>query len=219
MNKTKNSIGKIGKYLREVSIVVLGVAITLSVSVWISNKNEKKNMALCLSAIITELERNAAVFEENVLRLQKSIKYANYIRMNDEKSINQDSINYYAHSSDGYGWGVIESPNIVIKDAFEMFKSFGTMRNMGNKEELVSIWEVYNRMENTQQFLDLCFQIKREESMKETQLQADGKRIAVPMKTFYNNTFSQEMVQKCEEASEMIKETILKLEKSKIIKR
>ena len=90
MNKTKNLIGKIGKYLREVSIVVLGVAITLSVSVWIGNNNEKKDMALCINAIITEWERNAAVFDWNVEMFQKSINYANYIRMTDEKSILQD---------------------------------------------------------------------------------------------------------------------------------
>ena len=211
MNKTKNSIGKVGKYLREVSIVVLGVAITLSVSVWIGNNNEKREMALCLSNIKTELERNAMVFEWNVEWLQKSVKYANYIRMNDEKSINQDSINYYMHSADGYGWGVIESPNIVAKDAFEMYKSFGTLRNMDNKEKLVSIWEVYKKMENTQQFLDLCFQLKREERQKENILKADGKLIIIPVKIFYSDSYVYEMVRICEETSKVIKEVLANL--------
>lgn len=208
---------KIGKYLREVSIVVLGVAITFAVSLWFSNYNEKKEMSLCLKAIKTELENNAEVFEFNSIWMQKSIKYANYIRLHDEKSISKDSINYYSHSSDGYGWGIIESPRFVIKDAFEMFKSFGSMRNM-NKESLVLIWRVYNKMENAQQFFDLCFQIKREEFMKETQLRREGKHISVPMQLFYSNSLPYEMVRYSEETSKIIKETILEIEKLKILK-
>ena len=47
----KESIKKSGKYLREISVVVIGVAITLSVSYWIGVKNEKRDMALHLRAI------------------------------------------------------------------------------------------------------------------------------------------------------------------------
>ena len=205
-------MGKIGKYLREVSIVVLGVAITLSVSDLISNINEKRDLALCLDAIKIELERNATVFEANVEWLQKSLNYANYIHSLNRNPSNQDSINYYMHSEDGYGWGVIQLPNLVAKDAIEMFKFSGIMRNMKDKEKLVSILEVYRRIENTQQFLDLCFQIKREESMKKAQLRFDGQQIAIPMQLFYRNTYSYEMVRQCKEASELIKEVLAKLE-------
>jgi hypothetical protein len=65
----------------------------------------------------------------------------------------------------------------------------------------------------------MCFQAKREVSMKEMQQEADGKRIIVPMLTFYKNSFPYEMVRVCEETSKMIRGTIMELEQTNIIKR
>ena len=41
--KQKNSINKIGKYLREISVSVIGVAITLSASYWIGITDHQQN--------------------------------------------------------------------------------------------------------------------------------------------------------------------------------
>jgi hypothetical protein len=107
MDKTSNSITKIGKYLREISVVVIGIAITLSLNFWINNSNERKNLAIYLNSIIIEMERNAESFDYFANAFQKSAGYARYIQSHNEKSISMDSIVYYAHSSDGFGWGVI----------------------------------------------------------------------------------------------------------------
>ena len=48
------SIEKIGKYLREISVVVIGVAITLFASFLLTNSNEKKDIALYLSSLKME---------------------------------------------------------------------------------------------------------------------------------------------------------------------
>jgi hypothetical protein len=42
MSKFKTSTSKIGRYLREISVVVIGVAITLSASYWVTSRSEKK---------------------------------------------------------------------------------------------------------------------------------------------------------------------------------
>ena len=211
--------------MREISVVVIGVAITLFASSWITNRNEKRDMALCLNAIIIELERNANAFDDYAKRLHKSTRYTAYIRSHDEKSVSQDSIMYYSGASDesdddryGIGWGALQSETLLIKDAFEMFKTFGSMRNVANKEVLISIWEIYNRMENVQRFIDEGFQMKREIAMNELPLRLEGK-VNAPMRLFYFISMSQIMESQCKEISEIIRLEISKLEEAKIVKR
>ena len=219
MDKIKNSLAKTGKYFREISVVVIGVAITLSVNVWITNSNNRKNLALYLNTIIIELNANAESFENQSKMFQKSARYADYIRLHDEKSLNKDSINYYAHSNDGYGWGVIQSATIYGKDAFEMFKTSGAMRQINDKELLMSIWGTYAYMENVQLFIEMGFQRKREESMIAWQLSLYGKSNIVPMQLFYSADLPYQMVQQCKDMAERIRETVSKLEESKMVKR
>jgi len=217
MNSQKSSISQIGKYLREISVVVIGVAITLSVGVWISNSSEKRNLALNLNALKLELERNAESFEQQAQKWQKSVKYANYLKSHDEKSVNQDSIAYYAQNGDGFGWGYFLPVNIFDKNAFEMFKTSSVMSQVDDKELLMSIWKTYSNMEFVQRYIDLSLQIKREEVMKEVQLRMDGKQITVPTKIFYLSGWSYDMVYNCMATSKMLRETISQLEKSKYL--
>jgi len=175
-------MSKIGNYLREISVVVIGVAITLSLTFWISNSNERKNLSLYLNALKMELKSNSEKSDLFTKWFQKSANYANYIQLYSEKSINQDSITHYRQSdNDGVGWGHTYSYTIFDKNAFEMFKTSGAMRQVDDKELLMAIWQVYSKMENVQLFLDMCFQIKREESMAENQSKANGKSVIVPM--------------------------------------
>ena len=50
---------KILKYLRELSIIIIGVAITAGVGFWINNRNNKKDLESHLIAVKLELEYNA----------------------------------------------------------------------------------------------------------------------------------------------------------------
>ncbi|MDR1602591.1 MAG: hypothetical protein LBS42_09220 [Tannerella sp.] len=61
--KIKISAGKIVTCLCELSIVVIGIAIMLSVNNWLTTRNEKKDMALYLNAVKLELETNLADLE------------------------------------------------------------------------------------------------------------------------------------------------------------
>ena len=219
MSKSKISIKNIRKYFRELSVVVIGVAITLSASNWISNRTEKRNLALYLNAIILELETNAESFELQAKKFQKSVKYANYIKLYDEKSINQDTVWYYAQSNDdGCGWGLIRSEILYSKNAFEMLKTSGVMRFVDDKELLLSISGVYIAMENTQKFLDMCFQRKAEEFTKEWYQMKEGKNITIPMQFFYCYDLPLAMMQTCKDMTELINETLSKLMEVKIIK-
>ena len=213
--KTKKLFKQTGKYLRELSIVVIGVAITVSIGLWINNINNRKDLKQYLTAVKMELESNARNFDFYAEWYQKSVRYANYISRTDKKTIDKDTLNYYKITdNDGCGYGYYHSSAFVKTNVFEMFKTSGIMRQMNDKMLLETIWEVYSMQLNTQLFLDLCFQTKREEVIKETQLRAEGKPIAVPMQTFYSTDLPYAMVRVCKETSEILKETASKLEKA-----
>ena len=196
-----------GKYFREISVVVIGVAITLFASYLISNRSVKKDIALSLNAIKIELERNAIAFDEYATLLHKSTRYANYVQSNDAKSISQDSIRYYAYTDeDGIGWGEINQQTVLIKDAFDMFKTSGTMRYVTDKKVLVSIWEIYSKMENTQKMLDECFQLKRDLAIDE--LTSNKGNAPIPMLRFYSIGAPRMMESKCRQVSEKVKEVL-----------
>ena len=211
MSTFKTSMSKIGKYLREVSVVVIGVAITFVASNAISNRNEKREMALSLNAITIELERNVIAFEDYARRLQKSANYQLYIHSHDEKSISEDSILYYALSGpDGIGWGNTTQETVLIRDAFDMFKTLGNMRYVTNKEVLVSIWEIYSEMENAQRVFDGIMQMKNELSINEM-LRMEEKA-TVPLRLFYSLGATSTMISRCNMISARIKEVLSKLE-------
>ena len=211
---------KIVKYLRELSIITTGIVITVGFGLWVNKNNIKKDQRQYLNAIILELKENAENFDTYSKRLQKCVGYSNYLRSHDEKSINQDSINYYAYSSgpDEIGWGNSNPVTLYNEDAFEMFKSSGAMRQVDDKELLLSIWKVYHLMKCTQNEIDDNLQYKRELGMNYLQRLDNGEHVVVPIKWFYINNVPQIMVNNCYNTSEIIRETISKLEKSKIVK-
>ncbi|MDR2057610.1 MAG: hypothetical protein LBP83_04895 [Dysgonamonadaceae bacterium] len=56
--KIKTLARKGGKYTRELSIVVVGIAITLSINNWFATKTERKDTTLYLDAVTLELKTN-----------------------------------------------------------------------------------------------------------------------------------------------------------------
>ena len=221
MDKLKKSMKKTGKYLRELSVVVIGVAITISVTLWITNRNDKKDLALYLNAILIELNQNAKSFDNQARMFQKSARYADYIRSHDEKSISQDSLNYYYFSNnDGFGYALLQSTFVYRKNAFEMLKISGAMRQVDDKELLMHLWYIYNYMEIGQLFIDMCFQRKREEATIEWQRRMDGKPDIVPMQNFFSNSdFPYQLVIQNEGLAVAIRSVISRLEESKLVKR
>ena len=229
MGKTKFSIKPVVKYLRELSIVVLGVAITVSLGVWVNNKNNEKDLKEHLLAVKTELEENAKKFDRYALWLQKSVKYADYLKANEGKNLNKDSLIYYGHSlsyyydfeSSGEGCGYKNTRSlttIFTTNAFDMLKLSGITRQMKNKELLLSVLDTYTKIEEVKVNIDQCFKKKEDESNKENQWLAEGKQIDIPMKIFYSiDDAPLRMVIWCEELAEEIKETVSKMEDAKIL--
>ena len=210
MNKSKISMNKIGKYLRELSIVVLGVAITLSVSYWITNKNEKRDMALYLNAIKLELEENIKLLDDEAEYLEDWENYALYLQSHSKNSLHPDSIRMGGYS----GLGVVK--NFIFQtSAFEMFKVSGAMRLIDDKELLQSLWHAYFRIEKIGLMINDYYELKKEQGLKENQLILEGKPNPILFYDFFITYINFGALEGCKDLSEELKETVLKLERQK----
>jgi hypothetical protein len=215
----KKTITKIGKYFRELSIIFTGIAITVVLGFWVNNKNNEKDLKQHLLAVKLELEEDLYFFNLNEKLLQKSVGYTKYLIENDKKALDKDSLDYYmSNDEEGYGIGFAFFPiDVFTTNAFEMLKSSGAMRQIKNKELLLSIWDAYNKIETAKTNLDRSFRRKEEELMKFAQQTIiEENQNAIPMQIFYECGFPAIMVKWCKDASEAIKETLSKFEEAGI---
>ena len=216
--KIKFPMKPIVKWLRELSVVVAGIALTFGIGFWVNMKSNKDDMKLYLEAIKMEMEENAVEFDFQAQMFNKSVRYANYLRSNNYTSLDKDSLNYYAYTSlregEGFGYMHLSYPISSMTNAFEMFKVSGTMRQMKDKELLRIIWAVYTEMEVTKSNIINSYKVKEEEAIKELQLNAEGRPVVVPMKIFYSTDLPQSMEGKCQDISHILRKAITELEKA-----
>ena len=215
MKKSKSTINKIGKYFREISVVVIGVAITLSVGIWLNNKSEKKDMAIYLNAIKMELEENLTRLDSIAADLQAAANYEMYLKFHDNKTLNADTLTYYAVN-------VCYHINLMKLglNTFEMFKSSGAMRLINDKELLMSIWNVYYKCAALNEILVRYYDRKFEHIEKEGQYLKNGivnykglnYAVTAPMYNFYAVPFTAAILNNKESVTKSIKETLSKLE-------
>ena len=211
----KISSEKIGKYLREISVVVIGVAITLSVSYWITSRKEKRDIALDLNTIKLELEENLKTLDEyNQDFIQRSVNYSNYLRSHDKKSLNVDTLKYYTYINPVV-FNV--SPIMIKTSAFEMFKTSGSMRLVNNRELLLSIWDSYTNLVELKENFDMMSQIKLEEMKNYFYLNENPPDEVIlknpPMYEFFTNMYVPDTQKRMSERTmTLLNETISKFE-------
>ena len=209
-NKQKSLIRKIGKYLREISVVVIGVAITLSASYWISQRGEKRDLKLYLNAIKLELEENIETLEGAIEDLKPSVRYSNYLGSVDAKSINSDSIDSY-----GDVFTVLKMYSFQT-NAFEMFKNSGLMRLIDDKELLQSLWNMHEHLVGIRIISDWYFQEKWSALKQEIPLLIEEQTSKIaPMYNFYIMNMPEIMMKHYEKTLKKSKEMVLKLEETK----
>ena len=162
MKKLKIRIDKIRKFLREIAVVVIGVAITLSTSYWITNKNAKRDMTLSLSMIKLELEENIRIIEEaKNSHIQVAINYSDYLNSHKNESLDLDTLLFYRDRT------TFNSTIVLVKrNAFEMFKTSGNMSLVKDKKLLLSIWDVYTKLDELENISKAVIQLKMEEMRK-----------------------------------------------------
>jgi DNA gyrase/topoisomerase IV subunit B len=199
MNKEKFSMKIIVRYIRDLSIVVAGIAVTLYASYQVTGKSEKRDMKLYLNSIIMEMEENIKVLDEAMEYIQPSLRYSEYLQTHDKESLNEDTIISYATA-------FFTSQSFTFKtNAFEMFKGSGSMRLMNDKELLLSIWDVYVELADLKQFFDWYHKIKTDDLIKEaaSMIVVENKTLilkksTVPLYNFYLIGLPQNVPTECE---------------------
>lgn len=204
---TKNT----GRYLRDFSIVVAGIAVTLWLQSLLTSNSERNDTKLYLNALKMELQNNRLCTDSALIpAMEKTMRYINYII--DAKTVHPDSIRNYI-----YVYNNISSYTFYF-DAFEMFKTSGNMRFITDKKMLQSIWETYGDLKRTEAWIAKYYQEKLEELRKDNQREMEGKPVAIPMYNFYINysckgDIEYNVLRNCKGMSGEIAETILLLEK------
>jgi len=147
---------RIGNYIRELSVVIIGVAVTLYAGNIINNIQEKKDLDLQLTAIYTELE-------ENSRRLDAIIKYHNqhellrnylFTVVWEPSKYNEDTIVKYDN--------VLSTTATFSykKGAFDMFVNSGAMKLLSDRKQLLEITECYAMLEEFKHENDAFFELK-----------------------------------------------------------
>ena len=209
MKKSKKSMKTIVTYIRDFSIVVAGIAVTLYINDKVSNQGEKRDLKLYLNTIMMELEENTKEINEAIEYLQPAVRYADYLSLHTKDSMNRDTIKMYEKAYSTSAWFTFNT------NAFDMFKTSGIMRLVDSKELLLSIWDVYTSINILKELLDLGFQMKYDEMKKLATLVKQEKMEDAPMRDFFTDSnITHSMLEESEKTLRMIKELISKLEES-----
>jgi hypothetical protein len=207
--KTKISVKTIVRYIRDFSIVVAGIAVTLYVNDKVTNKGEKRDLKLYLNAIMLEMEENIKIINEEIDYWQASAKYTDYLRSTPKKSLDRDSLLTYRET-----WFWTKSSTFKA-NAFEMFKNSGIMRLVDNKELLMSLWDAYTDLTQLKQVLDWVFQNKWDEMKQELSTNDAGviNLSSAPMYNFFSVGTPTTMLQACESTLKKIEDVVAMLNK------
>lgn len=139
MNKRNYKIKPIQRYLRELSIVIIGVATTLFASNIIVDIKEQKDLDTQINAIYAELNDN----QELVSRLIADYNAHNRLKelflqtLDKSVKIDKDTMNLYIRNI-----GKV-TPFTYKMGAYEMFLNSGAMKLMKDRELLMDITECY----------------------------------------------------------------------------
>jgi len=210
MSKLEISLKEITKYFRELSIVVIGVAITLSAGYWITGLNEKRDLKLYLNDVKLEIEENINYLNERKISLSKEFEYAEYLKSHEKNKLDFTVIKSFEKG----GYADIEF--IVFRtSAFEMFKVSGAMRLLENKKLLQKIWETYFWMGRYEISFDKLADVKLGE-IKKWLAEKEKTPNIIPLYSFYVDDsygYSDRLLSIIEEISETLKATLTELKK------
>jgi hypothetical protein len=125
----------LGKYSYELSIVTLGVLISLFISGKISERNEKKDLKLQLLAVQSELEDNLKAVNELIVFYSLVDSAKEIFIKNEELTERQWSV-------------LVQNKSFLYKkDALDMLKNTGYMRLIQDRKQLLDILECYSLLE------------------------------------------------------------------------
>lgn len=210
--KQKFSMKTTMRYLRDLSIVVAGIAVTLYVNDKVTNQGEKRDLKLYLNAIKMELEENIKIIDDAIEVLQPSLRYAEYLVSHPKDSLNKDTIVSRFFSDNA----ILTTQTCTFKtNAFDMFKSSGVMRLVNDKDLLLSLWDMYDYFNVTKEIVDWNFKTKWEDVKKElstVEIGKDNDSDKPPLYSYHIIGVPGSLLNTYEEVLRKTKEMVLMLE-------
>ena len=201
----KNSIKSVGQYLRELSIIVSGVAITLIAGLYINNRNNEKDIELYLENIKLELQKNIEDINDVREYYNMAAHYSEYLLTNNMQNLHPDTLNKYSGLTKALPFFTYKS------SAFDMFKTSGVMRLIKDKNKVMSIWNSYDALEFLKMSND--FYIQRKVTVIENLNGfAKGNVEQEQLFGFYTNGMAENWAQIFAYSSEHIEKAIAQLE-------
>jgi len=130
---------KLGDYVRQISIVVIGVLITFMGSDWVTRNSEKKDIRATMLLIKEELKSNREKYEDIVAEFQEDECLSALLAEHDLKIriIPEDSLRQFALLM-----GHIRSFTYT-QNALDILKSSMLMQKISDKELLLQLTEIY----------------------------------------------------------------------------
>ena len=144
MNKSDRIKGlRIGNYLRELSVVIIGVAVTLYAGNLITAYQQNRDMKLQLDIVYAELEDNVkkldpVIFYHEELEKLRGFMLAKYL--NPFPAVNDSILKYSSAASHSHSY-------TYKKNAYEMFINSGAMKFLTDRRKLLDITESYTLLE------------------------------------------------------------------------
>ena len=199
------------RYIRDFSIVVAGIAVTLYVNDKVTYKGEKKDLKRYLNAVKIELEANIRTLDNAIDDLQPAIRYSEYLKTNHRDSLNRDTISNYEEICfrlEMYG---------LKTNAFEMFKTSGVMRLVDDKDLLLTMWSVYSGYSNLSELMDWNYKTKWEDIKKDIShidLGGDNelKDSPAPLYNYHYTNTPKMMSENYKAARKITEEMVIRLE-------
>lgn len=162
MSKRNCKIKPVWRYLRELSIVIIGVAVTLFASNIIVNIKEQKDLDTQINAIYAELIDNQELVDKLIADYNAHNRLKELLTQTLDKSvtINKDTMDFYIRNVGKM------TPFTYKKGAYEMFLNSGTMKLMKDRGLLMDITECYLILETTKEAHTKHIEMKTQEVMK-----------------------------------------------------
>lgn len=177
---------RIGSYIRELSIVIIGVAATLYAGTLINNVKEKNDLNNQLGIIHTELESNIKSLDGLIgfyNRHEQLRKFLKESIKNPQVGTNDSILKY------GYTVGELY-PFIYKKNAYEMFINSGAMKLMTDRNLLLDITECYTMLEIIKDDFDKYETFKMNELQKLNDLRGASSYDKSILDPEYRNLFN-----------------------------
>ncbi len=163
-NKLKSSLRRwqIGEYMRQLSVVILGIVITFAGSDLIGKITARKQLSISMQMVLNELEENQQILKElhdMVFREYHVTKYFSE-QLEDFSSIPADTLERYKDF-------FTSSRSFSFSDnAIEALKASGAMQHTNSPELLNELFSRYDELQVIERMIDTyhCGKTQRMES-------------------------------------------------------